>query len=298
MDMHTEHPAQAPRVIRNLVYGSGTVGWGTQARERPLAMDVHLPPEDGSARLRPALVMAFGGAFHRGSKEDDSFEGEGGNTAIAEYCRRFARRGYVAVSIDYRLVTEDPAPGDTPVIQSPDDIPASRVAYVRELLGLPPATPQMLWRGMEAASDDMAAAIRFVHAHAHEWRVDPGRVAAGGFSAGARTAFNAAFGEKARVAAVVALSGLMDVRDFRHHVPGAAASPAVLLIHGANDLDYVVRQAGPLVATMRASGLPCEHATVADAGHFYLAEAQARIAGQSASCSVEQTMAGFLAAHL
>jgi predicted esterase len=137
-----------------------------------------------------------------------------------------------------------------------------------------------------------------VHAHAHEWRVDPARVAAGGFSAGARTAFNAAFGEKARVAAVVALSGLMDVRDFRHHVPGAASGPAVLLIHGTNDLDYVVAQAGPLVAAMRAAGLPCTHATVAEAGHFYLAEAPARIAGQGAGRSVEHTMADFLAEHL
>jgi D-serine deaminase-like pyridoxal phosphate-dependent protein len=49
---------------------------------------------------------------------------------------------------------------------------------------------------------------------------------------------------------------------------------------------------------LRAAGLPCTHATVAEAGHFYLAEAPARIAGQGAGRSVEHTMADFLAEHL
>jgi hypothetical protein len=124
--------------------------------------------------------MAFGSAFHRGSKENDAFESEGGNTSVAEYCLRFARRGYVACAIDHRLVPEDPEPGATRVALRPERIPVSRVDVVRRLMRLPPATPDMLWRGIEAASDDMAEAVRFVRTQAASWRVDPARIALGG----------------------------------------------------------------------------------------------------------------------
>lgn len=295
MNMQTKTVTHEPQVIRNLTYGKGMVGWGGRMRERVLAMDVYLPPAGASASLRPALIMAFGGAFHRGCKEDDSFEAEGGNTSVAQYCRRFAERGYVTASIDYRLVTEDPDPGDTVVVQSPEDIPVSRVAYVRELMGLPPATPQMLWRGIEAASDDMAAAIGFLHAQSREWHIDPDRVAAGGFSAGARTALNAAIGEKARVAAVVALSGFMDIRDLAHHTRKTSRGPAVLLINGTRDLDYIVANTEPLAAAIRGAGLLCLHAEVRGGGHFYRAEAPTCLVGTQVRRSVEQTIVDFLA---
>ena len=299
--MHTSKPQ--PQILRSVEYGRGSIGWSTTTpSQRALTMDVYLPADvhcDGSD-LRPALVMAFGGAFHRGTKEDDSFEAEGGNTAIAEYCLRFAQRGYVTASIDYRLIQEDPAPGETQVIMSPQDIPVSRVSYVRQLMGLPPATSDMLWRGIEAASDDMAAAIAFIHSQAKRWHIDPQRIATGGFSAGARTALNAAFGERSDVAAVIALSGFMDLNDVGHHFdhPQGRKVPAVLLINGSKDLDYIVQNAGPLVTALRANGVDCQHATVADAGHFYLAHAEA-CSDQPVLCkTVEQTIADFLQERL
>ena len=127
-------------VIRDVVYGRGLVrsmdSQGPVSRE--LKLDLYRPRRRDPGVLLPALILAFGGAFHRGSKENDAFEAEGGNTAIAEYCLRFARRGYLACSIDYRLVTEDPDPGATCVVRSPERIPTSRVDVVRRLLELPP----------------------------------------------------------------------------------------------------------------------------------------------------------------
>ena len=293
MESRDKSVTHAPRVLRDLVYGYGRVGWSTGAPlERALAMDVYLPADDGGGTLRPALVLAFGGAFHRGSKENDSFESEAGNTAVAEYCMRFAQRGYVCASIDYRLVTEDPDPGDTPVIAS--RVPSSRVDVVRQIMGLPPATQEMLRRGVEAASDDMAAAIAFVHRNAARWRIDPERIAAGGFSAGARTALNAALGEKARVAAVVSLSGYIDVEDLSRHLRSADTVPAVLLIHGEHDLEYVREGTPGMVAALRADGT-CACAMVAGAGHFYHAEALAVLDDGTPLATVEQTMADFLA---
>ncbi|WP_077000111.1 alpha/beta hydrolase [Variovorax sp. KK3] len=292
-----EAPAHQIECVRNLVYGRGRVG-----RERPggpvereLTLDLYRPVDPLPAgQLMPALILAFGGAFHRGCKEDDAFEAEGGNTAVAEYCRRFARRGYVACTIDYRLVPEDPEPGDTPVVGAPERIPTARVDVVRQLMQLPPATPDMLWRGIEAASDDMAAATRFVRRQADAWQVDPARIAIGGFSAGARTALNVAFGEQVPVAAVVALSGYVDDDDLQRHLARCSGQgPAVLVASAEHDLDYVAAAAPGLVARLRQAGLNCTQVRVPGAGHFYRAEA-AVLRDDGGPTTVEGAMADFL----
>jgi acetyl esterase/lipase len=286
-------------IVRDLIYSHGLVGRGSPGgpRSRELRLDLYLPERVVDEPARPALVLAFGGAFHRGSKENDSFEG-GSNTSVADYCLRFARRGHVACSIDYRLVTEDPEPGTTPVVASPARIPTSRVDVVRRLLELPPATPDMLWRGIESASDDMAAAVHFVRHHAGEWHVDPARIAVGGFSAGARTALNAAFGEKAPVAAVVSLSGFVDAEDLARHAPAGAGGPATLLVSAENDLDYIVRATPGMVQRLRLGGVTCECLHVPGAGHFYPAEAIAwgeeDAAGAARRTTVEGAMVDFL----
>lgn len=287
----TRHPVT---VLRDVPYTSAVVGWSSASpRQRSLTMDLYLP-DRGPSAPRPAIVMAFGGAFHRGSKEDDSFEAEGKNTAVAEYCQRFAERGHVAASIDYRLVPEDPAPGNTPVVHSPEKIPTSRVAHVRQLMGLPPATPAMLWAGIEAASDDMGSAIAFIHANARRWNIDPERVVAGGFSAGARTALNAAFGEKARVAAVLALSGYMDVEDLRAHALSGDRAPPMLLIHGSHDLDYIVQNTPSLCECMSELGIRHELWSVENAGHFYPRTALAQRSNSLQKASVEEVIHAFL----
>ena len=284
------------KVLRDVVYGHAPVNFTQPGGpvEKLLKLDVYLPAgEAEKSALRPTIIFAFGGAFHRGSKENDSFESEGGNTSVADYCMRFARRGYVACAIDYRLVTDDPDPGATPVLLSSVGIPTSRVDVVRTKMGLPPATPDMLWRGIEAASDDMAAAVRFVRGQAAGWHIDVDRIAIGGFSAGARTALNAAFGEKVSVAAVVALSGVMDAKDLRRHLQPGQRSPAVLLVTALNDLDYVVRDAPLMVSCLHEAGVDCQHVLVPACGHFYLAEAQA-IDASGKAATVEQTIAAFL----
>lgn len=282
-------------VVRDLVYGSGHVGFTDPQGpvRRDLKLDIYRPRSRAEGVLSPVLILAFGGAFHRGSKENDAFEAEGRNTSVAEYCWRFARRGYLACAIDYRLVPEDPDPGTTPVVQSPQDIPTSRVDVVRRLMRLAPATPQMLWRGIEAASDDMAAATRYVLDQASNWGIDPNRVALGGFSAGARTALNAAFGEKLPVAAVVSLSGYMHHDDLQRHVTLQHKGPAVLVVHAQKDLDYIAQATPALVDHLKTSGLHCEQLMVPDAGHFYAANANALDDNRRVT-TVEQAMADFL----
>ena len=283
------------QVTSNVPYGTARVNVSTSPKDRTLALDV-FSPEGASQSPRPALIMAFGGAFHRGNKETDEFDNDGHrNTPVSGYCREFARRGYVAFSIDYRLVQEDPDPGTTPVIREKANIPMSRVDVVRKILGLPPATVEMLWAGIEAACDDMVTAFRFVEANALQYGVDPKRIAVGGFSAGARTALNAAYGEKLPAAAVISLSGFMASEDLERHVTGAAGQPPAFLVSGENDLDYIALQAGPMARHFSNVGLQHEAWQVPGATHFYPGGSQIVDEGGRRS-TLEEAMAEFVSA--
>jgi len=88
-------------VTSNIIYGSN-IGIITQAPAlEDLIMDVYEPTGDTQTD-RPVVIMLHTGSFlpaivngqATGSKTDNS---------IVEMCMRFAKKGYVAVAIDYRL---------------------------------------------------------------------------------------------------------------------------------------------------------------------------------------------------
>lgn len=281
-------------IQKDIVYGIGAIFTANGVKTtRELKLDMYRPIGKIPAP-RPAIILAFGGAFHRGSKEDDAYGiAPQRNNSMAWYCNEFARRGYVACSIDYRLVPESPLPGSTPVVSNPEHIPRSRVDAVRKIMGLPPASYAMLWQGIEAASDDMASAVRFVKTQAQAWNIDPGKLVIGGFSAGARTALNVAFGEKESVAAVIALSGYMDDKDIERHLASGHGFPSLLLISAENDLEYIVKHTSDMVDRFKAHGLHCEYAQVPNATHFYPANAIA-IHESIGVTTVEEAIAAFL----
>ena len=87
-------------------------------------MDV-FEPEDDSETDRPVVIIAHGGGFIAGSRQD---------LAIREFAINFARRGYVTASIDYRFLEAQPADDDealVAVIESLHDLKAA-VRFFRE----------------------------------------------------------------------------------------------------------------------------------------------------------------------
>jgi acetyl esterase/lipase len=123
-------------LARELRYRDG----GSKACSLDLAM-----PKDPGQRLRPAIVVIHGGGWIEGDKSSFSTTANRTPGSIID----FARRGFVALSINYRLSGEAPFP---------------------------------------AALDDCRCAVRWLRAHADKYRVDPQRVGAYGNSAGGHLA--------------------------------------------------------------------------------------------------------------
>src|SRR5690606_37726861 len=142
----------------NIPFGSAVKYDGTT---QTLLMNVYEPQNDtvfdGN---RPLLIFAFGGSFTSGFRLSPD---------IVRLCNEFAQRGYVAVSIDYRLGFDTGTDSDTNQFKA-------------------------LIRGVQ----DMKAAVRYFYKNAQEvntYRVDTNKIFIGGVSAGAFIALNYAYGK-------------------------------------------------------------------------------------------------------
>jgi acetyl esterase/lipase len=164
--------AEEIAVHRNVRYREGASGaW---------LLDLAVPKETGGRRL-PAVVVIHGGGWIEGDKSSFSLpDGEHPANII-----RFAKLGFAAATINYRLAGEAPFP---------------------------------------AALDDCRAAIRWLRAHADEYHVDRERIAAYGNSAGGHLALLLGMmpaepvpagepfaDESSRVQAVISDSGPIDM---------------------------------------------------------------------------------------
>jgi acetyl esterase/lipase len=200
----------------NITYGSAV----NQSNQTvALKLDLYQPAGD-TVTARPAVVWVHGGGFSSGSKT---------SAEIVDQANEFAKKGYVNVSIDYRL--------------SPVNCLVS------------PGAECLI--GMIQARQDAQTAVRFLREQAATYRIDANRIAIGGTSAGAITALGVGYtsetvspgdhqGFSASVKAVQSLSGA----HYNTALINAGDAPA-LLFHGTADalVPYASAQATVTAAT-------------------------------------------------
>jgi predicted esterase len=266
-------------VLRDVVYGEGLVGKASGVHARNLLMDVYTPSNPTpNTEQRPAILLAFGGSVHRGDPGDGQFAEHGAQTSsMADYCRLFARNGYVCFSMEYRLFQDDPALSQSidptklmPQAYAVTPDTTKRVDFARQKMGLAPldeAGRDQFWRAVLAASEDMSTAISYIQDKSGTYGIDPNRLAIGGFSAGAITAINTAYGANAPVQAVVSMSG--SSWGYNLATTAKPGQPPILLLVGQNDLDGIRGGSSHMTALFKSIGVNHESAWVASFGHFY-----------------------------
>jgi acetyl esterase/lipase len=214
-------------------YGA-SVPFGS-ASASPLLLDIYEPTGD-TASARPVLVWIHGGGFVSGTRTDGQ---------IPRLARSMALRGYVSVSISYRL-------------RSPAAFNADQVGGIRD------------------AVHDARAAVRWVRANSAARRFDASRIAVLGSSAGAITglfaAYEDAWGEGSSGSPGFS-SDFKAIVDFWGSLPGTADSvmqagePPLLIFHGTLDTTVPYTEAQELVARAVQVGLTHRLVTLSGQGH-------------------------------
>ena len=222
-------------VNRDIQYGAAPDENGVTER---LLLDLYQPAGDQKAR-RPAIVWVHGGGFRSGSK-----------AAMAGDATTFARRGYVTVSINYRLREGN------------------------------------IGQAIADAQHDAQAAVRWLRRFADQYRIDRTRIAIGGSSAGAITALYVANhpedpgtsgnpGFRSDVQAALSRSGFGGWYS--------VGDPPIALFHGTADGTVPYQTAVDTCRSHRAAGNVCQLTTYQGAGHGLYPDHRADIIAKSAA---------------
>jgi BD-FAE protein len=178
-----------------------------------LLLDIYQPPPSDTDRDRALYLWTHGGNFRVGSKNSPG------------PLRDYVRRGWVGISIDYRLRPELPGNAAVGALVEPASLPA----FIDET---------------KDAQHDLQAAIRWARENAETLGIDPTRIAIGGISAGAITSLMVAFNpedpgtsgtpnQPSNVAAAVSHAGTYaPVLLGRFPMPG---DPPIAMYHGGLD---------------------------------------------------------------
>ena len=218
----------------DVVYGSAVDQTGAT---QSLKLDVYQPTGDTLTK-RPAIVWVHGGGFSGGDKTS----GE-----LVDESNVFSKKGYVNVSIDYRLVA--------------GGCSAAAGAQTACLTAI------------TDAQHDAQAAVRFLRKNAATYKIDPDRIAIGGSSAGAITALQVGAnsedpgtsgnpGFSSAVRGAVALSGAKLLGPAM-----TAGDAAELMFHGTTDTAVPYQWAVNTQNEAKAAGILSYLTTYQGAGH-------------------------------
>lgn len=191
----------------NIVYGQGLVDDGNALLD--LKLDVYRPSNIGTAvpENRPTILWMHGGGWHKGKKEQVMQVDE------------WVSRGYNLVSINYRLLDDNP-----PLTTGPAD----PFAFL-SIFGPPGIVSEV-----NASFEDASLALEWIYANAATYGFDTARVGVAGHSAGAIMAL--AMGHivpegSIEPKAVLSVAGAL----FNVTSPFTPGGPPTMLITGEKD---------------------------------------------------------------
>jgi para-nitrobenzyl esterase len=258
-------------VLSGLIYAEGLShdSWNsTNATTMQLKADVYLP--ENTQENRPAILLIHGGGLDIGTRLDPN---------IINMANYFASRGWVAISIDYRLKGDK---GTVPNSWKQYVINNFTIGTIDNIMKIYPA------------NRDAKAALRWLYSKADEYKIDTDYITVGGGSAGAFLSIaigttnaedytneltsieditlsttNLDQPSKAHTIVdfwggggyVTALNQIYSLQRF-----DASDSP-ILIIHGEQDTTVDISNAEELKLRYQTTGVPYEYYPLAGFGH-------------------------------
>jgi acetyl esterase/lipase len=204
---------QNVQIEKDIVYGEAI---NYKGENEQLKLDMFLPEGDKLTK-RPVILWIHGGGFTSGSK-DSGVE--------RRFAVDFAKRGYVCVSINYRL--------------RPDITNFSSA--------------------LSDAVSDSETAVTWLVKNSNKYGLDPSHIAVAGYSAGAFTAINLCYNDskkaqwpKKSIFATIDLSG--NNLNFGIAVKG---DPPCIIFHGKNDVIVPYEDSAMFYDNLKSSGVTSE----------------------------------------
>lgn len=238
-----------------------------ESQEIDLLLDAYIP--DNELNNRPVIMLIHGGGFIGGSRT------AGAMVNLAHY---FASRGWVAFSIDYRLLDDY------------GTIPQEWLNY--NALLEPQLVPQ--FNAIYPAHRDAKAAMRWIIANANTYGINTNYITVGGGSAGAITAtalgiseledfrdeidaqtdptlLNTNLSESFKIKTILDFWGSkvsLDALGFVYNKDRFdSEDPALFIAHGTEDPTVVFEEAEALRDTYITTGAPYVFYALEGAGH-------------------------------
>lgn len=213
-------------VQKNVNFGETMTSKGLQ---QSLLLDIYTPEND-SVKNRPVIVWIHGGGFRYGNDKTQSY--------IVRMARRFARKGYVCVSIDYR-VREKPM----------EDVSGT----------------------ISDAVEDATKALDWVRKNNKSLGIDVSKIIIGGGSAGGILGSNLCFNDRSAKKDNEGIIGFVNLWG----TPGKKWStleidrndPPTIMVHGTEDQLVPYSNSVSLAERLGANNIQHELVTIEGAGH-------------------------------
>jgi acetyl esterase/lipase len=214
-------------IQKNIVFDESV---NEKGEKELLKLDVYAPAEDVT-KNRPVILWIHGGGFRPGNDKTQSY--------IVEMANRFARKGYVCLSIDYRLR------------ENPRDDPK---------------------RTISDAVDDALKGLEWLKENSESLKVDVSKIIIGGGSAGGILGCNLCFNDRSNnetdkkgIVGFVNLWGTPDVVWGELEID--KNDPPTIIVHGTEDKLVAYSNSATLAEKLKANNVKHEMITIEGAGH-------------------------------
>ena len=214
-------------IQKDVVFGESVNEKGTK---ESLKLDIYSPKED-VIQNRPVIVWIHGGGFRYGNDKTQLY--------IVEMAKRFAQKGFVCLSIDYRLR------------ENPKDDPKGTISD---------------------AVEDAIKGLDWLRKNSETLKVDASKIIIGGGSAGGMLSCNLCFndrtGDKNDKDGIIGFVNLWGTPDLIWGELNIDKNdPPTIIVHGTEDKLVSYSNSAALAEKLKTNNVKHELITIEGAGH-------------------------------